>query len=61
MGCACTCTSPSYQGDAHVHVHQMFDLDRGQTSLKTLAIDMYDSLDQINSLENITLTQEHLN
>ena len=39
----------------------MFNLDEGQTSLKTLATDMYDSLNKINSLENITIVQEHLN
>ena len=39
----------------------MFNLDEGQTSMKTLATDMYDSLNKINSLENITLAQEHLN
>ena len=37
----------------------MFNLDKGQT-LNILAIDMYDSLDKIDSLENITLVQEHL-
>ena len=41
-------------------IQQMFNLDEGQTSLKTLATDTYDSLDKINSLEDITLTQEHL-
>ena len=39
----------------------MFNLDKGQTSLKTLATDMYDSLNKKNSLEDITLAQEHLN
>ena len=39
----------------------MFNLDEGQTFLKTLATDMYDSLDKINSLKDITLAQEHLN
>ena len=42
-------------------IQQMFHLDEGKTSLKTLATDMYDSLNKINSLENITLVQEHLN
>ena len=40
-------------------IQQMFNLDE-QTSLKVLAIDTYDSLNIINSLENIRLTQEHL-
>ena len=39
----------------------MFNLDKGQTSLKMLAKDSYDSLDKIHSLEDITLVQEHLN
>ena len=42
-------------------IQQMFNLDEGQTSLKTLATDTYDSLDKTNSLENVTLMQEHLN
>ena len=42
-------------------MQQMFNLDNGQTSLKTLAIDTYDSLNKIISLEDITLAQEHLN
>ena len=37
----------------------MFNLDKDQVSLKTLATDTYDSLYNINSLENIR--QEHLN
>ena len=37
----------------------MFNLDEKQTSLKALATDMYDSLNKINSIENIR--QEHLN
>ena len=39
----------------------MFNLHEGQTSWKTLATDMYDSLNKINSLEDITIVQEHLN
>ena len=39
----------------------MFELDKGQTSLKTLSTEMYDSLNKINSLKDITLVQEHLN
>ena len=42
-------------------IQQMFNLDEEQTSLKMPATDMYDSLSKINSLENIRLTQEHLN
>ena len=42
-------------------IQQMFNLDKRQTSLKMLATDMYDSLDKINSLEDIILVQEHLN
>ena len=40
-------------------IQQMFNLDKNQTSLKTLATDTYDSLNKINSLEN--RRQEHLN
>ena len=39
----------------------MFNLDERQTLLKKLATDMYDSLNKINSLQDITLVQEHLN
>ena len=39
----------------------MFNLDDQQTSLKTLATNRYDSLNKVDSLENITLAQEHLN
>ena len=35
-------------------IQQMFNLDEGQTSLKTSAKDTYDSLNKINSLEDIT-------
>ena len=42
-------------------IQQMFDLDDAQTSHNTLATDMNDSLNKINSLENITLVQKHLN
>ena len=42
-------------------IQQMFNLEKGQTSLKTLATDMYGSLNKINSLENVTVAQEHLN
>ena len=42
-------------------IQQIFSLDKGQTSLKMLATDIYDSLDKINSLGDITLTQEQLN
>ena len=38
----------------------MFNLDEGQTPSKTLATDMYDSLDKINSLDDIILVQRHL-
>ena len=41
-------------------IEQIFNLDEGQTSLKTLATDTYDSLNKINALENITLVQDHL-
>ena len=34
-------------------IQQMFNLDEEQTSLKALATDMYDSLNKINSLENM--------
>ena len=37
----------------------MFNLDVGQTSLKTLPKYTYDSLNKINSLEDITLGEEH--
>ena len=39
----------------------MFNLDEGKMSLKILATYMYDSLNKVNSIENITLAQEHLN
>ena len=42
-------------------IQQMFNLNKGQTPLKTLTTDTYDSLNKINSLEDITLVQEHLN
>ena len=42
-------------------IQQMFNLDEGQTSLKTLATDTYDSHNKINSVEDITLAHEHLN
>ena len=37
----------------------MFNLDEEQTSLNMLATDTYDSLNKINSLENVR--QGHLN
>ena len=37
----------------------MFDLDEEQTSLKMLATDKYDSLNQVGSLDKIK--SEHLN
>ena len=37
----------------------MFNLDKEQTSLKMLATDTYGSLNEINSLENIS--QGHFN
>ena len=40
-------------------IQQLFNLDKEQTSLKTLTRDTYDSLNKINSIENIR--QEHLN
>ena len=42
-------------------IQQMFNLDEEQTSSKVLATKTNDSLNKINSLENIRLTQEHLN
>ena len=42
-------------------IQQVFNLDEGQTSLKTLATHRHDSLHKLNSLESITLAQEHLN
>ena len=42
-------------------IQLVFNLDKGQTSLNTLTTDMYDNLDKLNSLEEITLVQEHLN
>ena len=38
---------------------QMFNLDEEQTSLKGLVTDTYDSLNKINSIEN--MRQGHLN
>ena len=40
-------------------IQQMFNLDEEQTSLKALTTETYDSLNKINSIENIG--QEHLN
>ena len=37
------------------------NLDEEQTLLKTLTTDTYDSLNKVNSLENITLAEEYLN
>ena len=34
-------------------IQQMFNLDEEQISLKALTTDMYDSLNKINSLENL--------
>ena len=42
-------------------IEQMFNLDEEQTSVKMLPADTYKSLNKINSLEYIRLTQEHLN
>ena len=39
-------------------MQQIFHLDEEKTSLKALTMDMYGSLNKINSLENIR--QEHL-
>ena len=54
------CPTSKEEGEIQ-QIQQMFNLDEGQTSLKTLATDMYDSLNKINSLEDMTLLQEHLN
>ena len=40
-------------------IQQMFNLDEEQTSLKTLATETYDSLNQVGSLEEIK--SDHLN
>ena len=40
-------------------IQQMFNLDEEQTSLKALATDTYDSLNKMNSLEN--MRPGHLN
>ena len=40
-------------------IQQMFNLDEEQTSLQMFVTDMHDSLNKINSLENIR--QGHLN
>ena len=42
-------------------IQQKFNIDEGENSLKTLSTEMYDRLNKINSLENVTLAQEHLN
>ena len=49
----------SKEGREIEQIQQMFNLDKEQTSVKTLATDRYDSLNKINSLENIR--QGHLN
>ena len=40
-------------------IQQIFNLDEEQTSLKAIITDMNDSLNKINSMENVR--QEHLN
>ena len=42
-------------------IQQLCNLDKEQTSLKTLATDTYDSLSKINSLEDIAIAKECLN
>ena len=42
-------------------IQQLFNLDKEQTSLETLATDTYDNLGKINSLEDIAIVQGHLN
>ena len=42
------------------HIQQLFNLDKEQTSLKTLATEIYDNLSKINSLQDITIAPEHL-
>ena len=44
----------------HRQIWQLFNLNEEQTSLKTLATNMYDRLSKINSLY-IAIAQEHLN
>ena len=39
----------------------MYNKDEEQTSLKMLAADTYDSLNRIDSLDEIPITSEHLN
>ena len=39
----------------------MYNMDEEQTSLKELATDIYDSLNRIDSLDEIPITSEHLN
>ena len=51
---------PTSKEDREIEqIQQILNLDDEQTSLKTLASDMYDSFNKINSLENIG--QGHLN
>ena len=52
--------TPKEEGEIE-QTQQMFNLNEGQTSLKTLATDIIDNLNKINSLEDMTLAQEHLN
>ena len=40
----------SKEGREMEQIQQMFNLDEGQTSLKMLGTEMYDSLNKVNSL-----------
>ena len=42
-------------------IQQMHNMDEEKTSLKALATDTYDSLNRIDSLDEIPITSEHLN
>ena len=42
-------------------IQQLYNMDEEQTPLKALATDTYDSLNRIDSLDEIPITSEHLN
>ena len=53
------CTTMNREGRETEQIQQMFNLDEEQIALKKLAIDTYDSLNCLSSLEEVQ--SEHLN
>ena len=53
---------PAYKIEKEIdQMQEMYNMDEEQTSLKALATDTYDSLNRIDSLDEILITSEHLN